>query len=70
MIVALTALSLLVVPILGYGSEYRVKDLACGLSVPKELFDWQQRPKAADHPGSSAGCAGRPGPWRDPMLLA
>ena len=33
----------------GYGSEYRVKDLAYGAPVPKELFDWQQLPKAADH---------------------
>lgn len=32
-----------------YGSEYRVKDLAYGLPIPKELFDWQQLPKAADH---------------------
>jgi len=34
----------------GYGSEYRVKDLAYGVPIPKELFDWQQLPKAADHP--------------------
>jgi len=33
----------------GYGSEYRVKDLAYDLPVPPELFDWQQLPKAADH---------------------
>jgi hypothetical protein len=33
----------------GYGSEYRVKDLAYGVPVPKELFDWQQLMKAADH---------------------
>jgi hypothetical protein len=34
----------------GYGSEYRVRDLAYGLPIPKELFDWQQLPKAAEHP--------------------
>lgn len=34
----------------GYGSEYRVRDLAYGVPLPKELFDWQQLPKAADHP--------------------
>lgn len=33
-----------------FGSEYRVKDLAYGLPVPRELFDWQQLPTAADHP--------------------
>jgi uncharacterized protein len=34
----------------GYGSEYRVRDLAYGVPIPQELFDWQQLPKAADHP--------------------
>lgn len=34
----------------GYSSEYRVTDLASGVQIPKELFDWQQLPKAADHP--------------------
>jgi hypothetical protein len=34
----------------GYGSEYRVRDLAYGVPIPKELFDWQQLPRAADHP--------------------
>jgi outer membrane lipoprotein-sorting protein len=34
----------------GYGSEYRIKDLGYDVLVPKELFDWQQLPKAADHP--------------------
>ena len=34
----------------GYGSEYRVRDLAYGVPIPKELFDWQQLPKSADHP--------------------
>jgi hypothetical protein len=34
----------------GYGSEYRVKDLAYGLPIPQELFDWQQLPRAAEHP--------------------
>jgi hypothetical protein len=34
----------------GYGSEYRVKDLAYGMPIPPELFDWQQLAKAADHP--------------------
>jgi hypothetical protein len=34
----------------GYGSEYRINDLAYGVTIPPELFDWQQLPKAADHP--------------------
>jgi hypothetical protein len=34
----------------GYGSEYRVRDLAYGVPIPKQLFDWQQLPAAADHP--------------------
>ena len=33
----------------GYGSEYRVKDLGYDVLVPKQLFDWQQLPQAADH---------------------
>jgi hypothetical protein len=34
----------------GYSSDYRVSDLAYDVQIPQELFDWQQLPKAADHP--------------------
>lgn len=34
----------------GYGSEYRLSALNFTVQIPPELFDWQQLPKAADHP--------------------
>ena len=34
----------------GYGSEYRVSQIAYGVTIPKELFDPGQLPRAADSP--------------------
>jgi len=34
----------------GYGSEYRVTDIAYGISIPSDLFDPAQLSKAGDHP--------------------
>jgi hypothetical protein len=34
----------------GYGSEYRASEIAYGVTIPKELFDPGQLPRAADSP--------------------